>query len=280
MYAGAIASSGAALLWTENRPTALAIAVVFAAGAVGGMAWISVPALARARLGTSEIVTTLMLVLVADVILEYLISGSTSYWRDPVTFGFPQGKEIPDVAQFARWFDSRMTVARPIAVVTVVVIWFVRHRSAFGYEQDVIGDAPHAARYAGISERRTVLVTLLVSGALAGMAGAVEIGARIYKLEPSGLKIGLGFTGIVIAALARSNPFGVLAAAFFLGGLRNAGQSVQAVADLDLPKSVALMLEGFVLLCFLGGEVFSTHRIRVVKRTSSRAGEHVVGVHS
>jgi general nucleoside transport system permease protein len=271
LYAGAIAASGAALLWTADMSAPFAIATVFAAGAVGGMVWMLVPALARARLGTSEIVTTLMMVLVADVVLDYLISGSTSYWRDPLTFGFPQGKEIPDSAQFARWFDSRITVALPIALFTAVVVWFVNKRTSFGYAQDVIGDAPHAARYAGISERRTVLVTLLISGSLAGMAGAVEIGARIHKLEPSGLRLGLGFTGIVIAALARSNALGVLIAAFFIGGLRNAGDSVQAVADLDLPKSVALMLQGFVVLCFLGGQVFATHRLRVVRTSISVA---------
>ena len=272
LYAGAVASSGAALALTADRAAQVAIATVFVAGALGGMAWTLVPALARAFLGTSEIVTTLMMVLVADVVLDYLISGSTSYWRDPLTFGFPQGKEIPEAAQFTRWFDSRITVALPIAALTVVVVRFVCTRTSFGYAQDVIGDAPHAARYAGISERRTVLTTLLVSGALAGMAGAVEIGARLYKLEPNGLRLGLGFTGIVIAALARSNPIGVLVAAIFLGGLRNAGQSVQAVADLDLPKSVALMLEGFILLCFLGGQVFATHRLRLV-----RSGGSVVG---
>ena len=280
LYAGAIAAAGAALLWTADLSTPIAIAVVFVAGAVGGMAWMLVPALARALLGTSEIVTTLMMVLVADVVLDYLISGSTSYWRDPLTIGFPQGKEIPDAAQFTRWFDARITVALPIAIVTAAIVWFVRNRTSFGYGQDVIGDAPHAARYAGISERRTVLVTLLVSGALAGMAGAAEIGGRIYKLEPSSLRLGLGFTGIVIAALARSNALGVLVAAFFLGGLRNAGQSVQAVADLDLPKSVALMLEGFILLCFLGGQVFSTHRLRIVRREPARRARASAGASS
>ncbi len=272
LYAGAIASAGAALALTADMAAPIAIGIVFLAGAVGGMAWMLVPAISRAFLGTSEIVTTLMMVLVGDVVLDYLISGSTSYWRDPLTFGFPQGREIPDAAQLTRWFDSRISVALPIAALTVVVVWFVCKRTSFGYAQDVIGDAPHAARYSGISERRTVLLTLLVSGGLAGMAGAVEIGARLYKLEPNGLRLGLGFTGIVIAALARSNPIGVLVAAMFLGGLRNAGQSVQAVADLDLPKSVALMLEGFILLCFLGGQVFGTHRLRVVRSVGSAVG--------
>lgn len=266
LYVGAIAASGAALAWGDGLSTPASVALVFGAGAVGGMAWILLPAVARAFLGTSEIVTTLMMVLVADVLLDYLISGSSSYWRDPLTIGFPQGKSIPLDAQFDRWFDSRITVALPVAVGVAVVVWAVQRHTAFGFGQDVIGDAPHAARYAGISERRTILITLLVSGALAGMAGAAEIGARAYKLDPAGLRLSLGFTGIVVAALARRNAWAVLLTATLMGALQNAGQSVQTASDVDVPKSVALMLQGFILLCVLGGEVFRTHRLRVAAR--------------
>lgn len=274
LYAGAIASSGAALAWTSGKPSGIAVLIVFAAGAVGGMAWIAIPALARAFTGTSEIVTTLMMVFVADLLLDYLIAGSQSYWRDPLTFGFPQGKLIPDEAQFARWFDnSRITVALPVAVLMIIFFWFVCARTSFGFGMKVVGDSPHAARYAGIPERRTILITLLVSGALAGMAGAAEIGARAYRLDPAGLRLSLGYTGIVIAALARSNPYFVGFVALLIGGLQNAGQSVQTIAGVDVPKSVSLMLQGAILLFVLGGEALRTHRIRIVRhRGAETAG--------
>lgn len=273
LYAGAIASSGAALAWSDSASTPVAIAIVFLAGAVGGLLWILIPTLARAYLGTSEIITTLMMVFVADKLLDYLILGSESYWRDPLSFGFPQGKRIPDAAQFARWFDnSRITIALPVALAMVVVLWFVWARTSFGYDMKVIGDSPLAARYAGIAERRTVVITLLVSGALAGMAGAAEIGARAYQLDPAGLRLSLGFTGIVIAALARSNPFGVALVAMLLGGLQNAGQSIQTASDVDVPRSVSLMLQGAILLFVLGGEVFRRYRFSVVRRPTVRFG--------
>jgi simple sugar transport system permease protein len=273
LYAGAIASSGAALVWANDQPSVIAIGIVFIAGAVGGMVWVLIPAMARAFTGTSEIITTLMMVFVADKVLDYLISGSQSYWRDPLTIGFPQGKEIPDVAQFDRWFDnSRITIALPVALVMVGVLWFVWARTSFGYSMKVIGDAPLAARYAGIPQRRTIIVTLLVSGALAGMAGAAEIGSRAYRLDPAGLRLSLGFTGIVIAALARRNPFGVALVAVLLGGLQNAGQSVQTISGVDVPKSVSLMLQGAILLFVLGGDVFRSYRLTVVRRTSAVEG--------
>jgi simple sugar transport system permease protein len=266
LYAGAIASSGAALAWCDGAPRGVAVTIVFVAGAAGGMAWILVPALARAFAGTSEIVTTLMMVFVADLLLDYLITGSHSYWRDPLTIGFPQGKQIPDAARFTRWFDnSRITVALVVAAAMIVVLWFVWARTSFGFGMKVIGDSPDAARYSGIPARRTILIALLVSGALAGMAGATEIGARAYRLDPAGLRLSLGYTGIVIAALARRNPFAVGLVAVLIGALQNAGQAVQTIAGVHVPRSVALMLQGAILLFVLGGEVYRTHQIRIVR---------------
>ncbi len=264
LYAGAIASSGAALAWTQDASTPFAITVVFVAGAVGGMVWILIPALARAFLGTSEVITTLMMVFVADRLLDYLILGSDSYWRDPLSVGFPKGERIPEAAQFAKWFDgSLVTVALPVAVVMVLVVWAIGWRTSLGFEMKVIGDSPNAARYAGIAQRRTIVVALLMSGALAGMAGATEVGARAYQLDPGGLRLSLGFTGIVVAALARANPFGAALVAFFLGGLQSAGRSIQAASDVQVPKSLALTLQGTILLFVLGGEIFSRYRPRV-----------------
>ena len=261
LYAGAIASTGAALLWTEGMARPLAVLVVFVSGALGGAGWILVPALARAYLGTSEIITTLMFVLVADRLLDHLILGSDSYWKDPRSFGFPQGKDIPAAARFSPWFDSRVTVALAVALAMVLVLWFVWARTSFGYGMKVVGDAPDAARYAGIPERRTVLLTLLISGGMAGMAGAAEIGARAFRLDPAGLRLSIGFTGIVIAALARCNPFAVGLVAVLLGGLQNAGQTIQTSSDIDVPKSVSLMLQGAILLFVLGGETFVRYRV-------------------
>jgi simple sugar transport system permease protein len=128
---------------------------------------------------------------------------------------------------------------------------------------NVVGSSDAAARYAGIPVRRTVIVALLISGALGGLAGATEVAGRAYALDPNGLELGLGFTGIVVAALARYNPFAIILVATFLGGLRNAGVALQGMPGDRVPVEVSLMLQGAILLFAIGGEIFSHHRLAV-----------------
>jgi simple sugar transport system permease protein len=136
----------------------------------------------------------------------------------------------------------------------------------------VLGDSPSAARYAGIPIRRTVIVVLLTSGALGGLAGASEVAGRAYTLDPNGLALSLGYTGIVVAALARYNPFGVALVAVLMGGLQNAGISLQSAPGNHIPIAISYMLEGIILLFALGGEVFRRNRL-VVRRTRPPAGD-------
>jgi general nucleoside transport system permease protein len=125
----------------------------------------------------------------------------------------------------------------------------------------VLGDSEDAARYAGVPIRGMVLAVLLLSGALAGIAGAAEVGGLSRRLDPSSLAIGLGYAGIIVAALARLNPGGVVLVAVLLGGVRNAGTALQSLPD-RVPMEVAVMLEGAILLFALGSEVLVRYRIR------------------
>ena len=271
LYAGAIASAWAGLALAPDLPKPLALAVVLLAGAIGGAVWIVIPALTRAWLGTSEIITTLLFNYVALYLMRYLIFGSNSYWRDPTVTNFPQGKVIDDAARLPAFGTTRVHWGLLVVLALVVVVWATHAFTRFGFDMKVLGDSPSAARYAGIPIRRTVVVVMLISGGFAGLAGATEVSGRAYTLDPSGLTLSLGYTGIVIAALARYNPFGVVLVALLLGGLHNASISLQSTAGNRVPLAISFMLEGIILLFALGGELFRRNRLVVRRRAAVAA---------
>ena len=266
LYIGAIAASWAGIALAPDLPGPLAVLVVLAAGAIGGALWALPAAWFRARFGTSEIITTLMLTFVALYLMRYLIFGTDSYWRDPLSTNFPQGLNIDPVAELPLYSDTRIHLGFLVGVLAAVAVWALVRFTAFGFDMDVVGSSPKAARYAGIPVSRTIIVVLLLSGMLAGLAGSVEVAGRAHALDPNGLELGLGFAGIVVAALARYNPWAVIVVAIFLGGLRNAGIALQSVPGERVPVEVSLMLQGAILLFAIGGEVFARNRLRIRRR--------------
>jgi simple sugar transport system permease protein len=266
LYVGAIGASWAGLALAPDLPRVPAALVILAAGAVAGALWMLPAAVCRAWLGTSEIITTLMLTFVGLFLMRYLIFGSSSYWRDPLATNFPQGRRIDPGVRFESFGTTRVHWGLLVGIAAVVVVWVLIRYTRVGFAMDVVGSSPAAARYAGIPVRRTILTSLLLSGALAGLAGAAEVGGRAFALDPNGLQLGLGFTGIVVAALGRYNPWGVVIVALLLGGLRNAGVALQSISGNSVPDEVSLMLQGAILLFATGGEVFVRHRL-VVRRT-------------
>jgi general nucleoside transport system permease protein len=274
LYAGAILSTWAALAISPQLPAPLAVTVMLAFGVLGGALWIAGPAIARAYLGTSEIITTLLLNFVALYLMRYLIFGSPSYWRDPTSTNFPQGKPIPEEAYLPVFGLTRVHLGIVLALLAAVLLWVLLSRTRFGYDVRVVGDSPSAALYAGIPIRRTVVVVLLISGSLAGLAGAGEVAGIAHALDPNGLAVSYGYTGIIIAALARSNPFAVVAVAVLLGGLQNAGTALQSIpGGGGVPVEVSYMLQGAILLCALAGELFVRYRVRI----GHKSPEELVG---
>jgi general nucleoside transport system permease protein len=261
LYIGAVFASGMALWLGETMPAPVNIVAMLVAGALGGMLFIAVPAIARAWLRTNEIITTLLLNSVALLFMNWLIFGSQSFWRDPMAGQFPQGTRIPLAAEFPRLGTTRVHLGLLVAVAAVVVVWFVLTRTRFGYSMRVLGDSEDTARYAGIPVRWMVVTVLLLSGALAGLAGASHVGGLSRRLDPASLAIGMGYAGIIVAALARLNPGGVILVAVLLGGVRNAGTALQSLPE-RVPMEIAVMLEGAILLFALGSEVLVRYRIR------------------
>ena len=238
-------------------------------GAALGAAWGAIPGLLRAFLHTNEIITSLMLNYVAALVLNYLIFDSLSYWRDTSAdrSGVPAGQAAPRrraLAVALRRLD-RHPVRLPRRLVVAVVIWVLYTRTRFGFEAQVIGDSPRAARYAGMRTRRKIVAIMCLSGAIAGIGGASQTGDFRHVLDARGSQqANYGYTGIVVAALARYNPFAVVLVAFLLGGLQNAGYALQGA---DFPSGLVGVMQGMILFAMLGGELLVRYRIRFTGRT-------------
>jgi ABC-type uncharacterized transport system permease subunit len=264
LYIGAIFAAAAALA-LGDWPRPLVILAMCVAGCSGGALWALLPGVLRAFFSTNEIITSLMLNYVAALILNYLIFDSLSYWRDtstPDAKVFPQGKTLPAHATWPTWATHGLVVPLGfgIAILAAAVLAFLYARTRFGFEAAVIGDSPRAARYAGMRTRRKILAVMALSGALAGLGGASQDGDFRHLLDPRGLsQSGYGYAGIVIAALARYNPFATVLVAALLGGLQNAGYTLQGA---DFPAGLVGMMQGMILFSALGGELLVRYRLR------------------
>jgi ABC-type uncharacterized transport system permease subunit len=283
-YIGAITASAAGLyLGGNGGPSAFVIAAMIVAGCAGGALWGLIPGVLRAFFKTNEIITSLMLNYVAGYLLTYLIFNSKSYWRETEGFNasvFPTAKTLPDSALWpGATIHVRGGIVLPlgagIAVLVAVLLWVLYSRTRFGFEAQVLGDSPRAARYAGMRTRRKILAVMALSGAIAGLAGASQDGDFRHTLDadPNGLQRQYyGYTGIVVAALARYNPFAVVLVAFLIGGLQNAGNTLQGA---DFPSGLVGVMQGMILFSALGGELLVRYRFRFGRAAEAAAPEPV-----
>ena len=273
LYAGAILGAAAGIAVGDHSGW-ISVPAMIAAGAVGGAALALIPAVLRAFLSTNEIITSLMLNYVGALVISYLIFDSQSYWRDtssPTAKVFPQGKPFPAAATWPTEHVGSLMLpfGLLVGVVIAVIVWVLYTRTRFGFEVQVIGDSPRAASYAGMRTRRKILAVMALSGAIAGIGGASQDGDFRHLLDPRGLTAaGYGYAGIVIAALARYNPFAVCLIAFLLGGLQNAGYALQGA---DFPSGLVGVMQGLILFCALGGELLIRYRVRFTR--GARAAE-------
>ena len=268
LYAGAITGATVALL-VGGAPSPVVIAAMMLAGGAGGALLAAIPGILRAFFSTNEIITSLMLNYVLALVIDYLIFDSHSYLRDTSGFEasvFPQGKNLPDSATWSTWTLHGLVVplGALVAVGLAVALWGLYTGTRFGFEVKVIGDSARAGRYAGMRTRRKILAVMCLSGAIAGLGGASQDGDFRHQLDPRGLtQANYGYAGIVVAALARYNPFAVVLIAFLLGGLQNAGYTLQGA---DFPNGLVGVLQGLILFCALGGELFVRYRVRIERR--------------
>jgi ABC-type uncharacterized transport system permease subunit len=253
-YLGAAGATTVAYAWPEWPPGPLITAMVVG-GLVGGALWALVPGVLRAYLGINEIVPTLLLNYVAILFVDYMVHNA---WRDPGSLGFPLGKPFSGSAKLPELFGTAVHLGAVFAVVAAVVVFFVLARTAWGYRVRVIGENPRAARYAGFSIRRSIIAVMLLSGALAGLGGMVEVSGVVERIQAD-ISPGFGYTGIIVATLARFSPLVVLVVAVLFGALVVGGVELQTVG---LPSDIVLMLQGLILFFALAGEVLVRYRIQ------------------
>ena len=252
IMAGAIAAAWVARIGGDWPGLILILMMLI--GAIGGGAILAIgPALARAKLGVNEIITTLMLNEVAIRLVQWLIHGP---WKDPDSFNFPLAPMLPDQARLPTLF-SRAHFGLLIAAAVIVVASVAVRYTAWGYELIIAGSSEATARYSGISLPTKVLTVLVLSGAIAGLAGGVELAGTADRITET-ISNGFGFAGIIVAALALMRPSGVAAVALLFGAVQIGGQSIQT---LGVSSSVSTILQAFVLFGAIGAGVFSRYTV-------------------
>jgi ABC-type uncharacterized transport system permease subunit len=253
---GAIAASGVALQAGPETGRWIVLPLLVA-GAAGGMAWAAIVALLRDRANANEILVSLMLVYVADQLLGWLVYGP---WKDPAGYNFPQTITFLDAVRIPRLGGGlRVHAGFLFALLAAGGFWLFMFRSFAGFQLQVGGLAPAAARYAGFSSRRALWTTLLVSGGMAGLAGAFEVAGPLGQLTPY-VPAGYGFAAIIVAYVGRLNPVGIvfsslLMSLFFIGG-------ELAQSRMGLPKSLTGVFQGLLLFALLACDTLIHYRVR------------------
>ncbi len=262
-YIGAFAASLVILvpLVTPETPKWIVLGAMMVMGMIGGAIWGFVPGYLKAQYQVNEIITTLMLNYVAVLSNNFWIFNKWSDAGFQMTPTFEKTAWLPRLTDYARQYTgfSGMTLHLGfiIALIAVFIIWWILERSRWGYEIKLIGDNPHAAEYAGLNIKRNIILVMMFSGALAGLAGMVEVTGVVHRLQER-ISPGYGFTGIIIAWLAKLNPFAIVIVSILFGGLIVAGREIQ-------PSGLSQLLQGIILFMVISSDVLLRYSIRLVK---------------
>jgi simple sugar transport system permease protein len=257
---GALAAGGVALHFPDSTSPFLLPGMVLA-GALGGMAWAAIPAWLRTRFNANEILTSLMLVYVAQLMVSWLVHGP---WKDPEGFNFPQTQMFQPHALLPLLKEgNRVNAALFIAIAALIIGWVFMNRSFLGYQMKVAGQAENAGRYAGFSSRRTIWLGMLAGGALAGIAGMSEVAGPIGQITEH-ISPGYGFAAMIVAFVGRLNPIGIFFASLLLALLYVGGEQVQQY--MQLPSAISNVFQGMLLFFLLASDVFINFRLRRMAR--------------
>jgi len=257
---GAVAAGGVALLAGKETGRWIVLAIMLA-GILGGMMWSGLVALLRDKFNANEILVSLMLVYVADMLLSYLVYGP---WKDPAGYNFPHTKTFEAVTQIPRLMTgSRVSVGLLLALAGAALMWVFLFRTRAGFAQQVGGLAPAAARYAGYSSRKALWLALLVSGGAAGLAGALEVAGPLGQLTPY-VPAGYGFAAIIVAYVGRLHPVGMVFSAVLMSMFYIGGELAQS--RLGLPKSITGVFQGLLLFSLLACDTLVAYRLRWLDR--------------
>ena len=259
---GALFGSSLAVYFHESTNPWILPAMLLL-GILGGMVWAAIPALLKTRFNANEILVSLMLVYVAELLLIHLVQGP---WRNPQGWGFPGTRMFPDAALMPMLFRGyRFHLGSVIAFLVPILAWIILSRSRFGYSIRVFGSAPLAARYSGINPKKMIWISLLAGGGFAGLAGIIEATSTIGQLMPK-ISPGYGFTAIIVAFLGRLDPRGVLLAGIIIAVTYIGGENAHVSAG--LPKAVTGLFQGIILFYLLAFDLLTHYRVRFISRTA------------
>ena len=253
---GAIAAGGLALLADKNTGPWI-VPAILVAGVLGGMLWAGIVAFLRDRFNANETLVSLMLVYVAEQLINWLVYGP---WKDPMGYNFPQSKTFDRVTQIPKLIDGmRMNIGVVLALLGAGVLWVFLARTRAGFALQVSGLAPAAALYAGFSSRRARWTALLISGGAAGLAGALEVAGPMGQLTPY-VPAGYGFAAIIVAFVGRLHPVGMIFSAILMSMFYIGGELAQS--RLGLPKSLTGVFQGLLLFALLACDTLVNYRLR------------------
>jgi simple sugar transport system permease protein len=255
---GAVFGTWVGLNWGPHLPAPVIVPLMFLAGFIGGAFWGLIPAILKVKFSINEVISTLMLNYICNQIIILLIVGP---WRGKTKYGFPYTDDLPASAILSLIPGSRIHyVTLLIAIATVIILGIAIYKTQFGYEVRVIGENPEAAKYSGIDFFRTTLIIMLISGGVAGLAGVGEAaGIHHYLSYPESISSGYGFTAIIVAWLAKLNPFFVILSAFFFAGILVGGDAIQI--SLGLPAATVQIFNGALLFFLIMGDYFLKNRV-------------------
>lgn len=251
---GAMAAT-AITVYLPGLPGWVALPVMLLSGLVAGALWGLFTALPKVLFNVNELIISLMLNYVALLGLDFVVFGP---WRDPKGMNFPGTPAFTADQTLPVFGDSRLHFGLVLALLAVVLAAVFVQKTRWGYELRLIGANPEAARHAGINLKGHVVLVMLLSGGLAGIAGMAEVSGVAHRLL-YGISPGYGYTAIIVAWIARLSPWGIVVSAVLFGGLIVGGYSVQT---LGLPSSISSLLQGAVLFFLIAGSILGKVRIR------------------
>ena len=232
------------------------------AGMAAGAAWGFIPGYLKAKFNVNEIISSLMLNYISISWVNFWVFAVWSESGFQMSTKFPENAWLPRLLSYAkdvplfRGLTTHMGLL--FGIIAAVILWLVVYRSRWGYEIRLIGDNPRAAKYAGINITRNTVLVMMLSGALAGLGGMSEVTGVVHRLQTSPIAAGYGFTGIIVAWLAKLNPLAIIFVSVLFGALLLAGREIQ-------PSGVPKMIQGIILVCLIASDFLLRYRVRILR---------------
>jgi len=277
LFIGAISVTAFSVGVGDRLPPLIFVPLALLVGAGAGALWGTVPGYLKARFAVNEILSTVMMNQIAIQLLLYLLSGPLIDPRE-IELGtrIPQSAKLPEAVWLGRLVPpTRLHTGLFIALIAAVLIWLLLWRTPLGYRIRAVGQSRDASRYAGISVPLYLTLSLTLSGALAGLAGAVEL-IGVPRRMVEGFAVGYGFAGIVVALFGRLHPLGAIPSAFFFGALLTGAERMQRT--IQVPSSTIIAMQGIVVLFVVSSDLWIRRRSARRESAGPETGPEVAGV--